>query len=478
LDNVHSLLDTLFRREAKMVTVQKYHITAVKQIQIQLDSQQKQLDSFVNLTTTLYKALSRAKNRTETTTGALLVHNDFLNAVGMFKTSIMGHKQILTSLDRGYIDTDLVPSKNLQDALLQIRDKIPAGFQLIYDPVKTSLLPYYNLKLASRISGSTQIRGMLQVPLTGLTDDFVLYKSIPFPSPFGINQERRFMLKDSERYIALSTDQRKFIDLGSTFNQALCMNGPTLICPATAPVITEPTASCIFHIISGKMKNGLSKTKCKLIEVKTDEVYIQAVDSEEWAISSPKPTIMQPKCIDLEASNTPLNSFTSIEVQGNLMVNIPRQCTVNLDHHIIPMRLLMTSDLGQMPSRLNVPPLHGHALLDLHGSQIIEDKIDTELTNVFQQILQEYHNNSLTQNATSKEVHKLMTKMIKENQDISKIQPSFHHQTWFGWLSIVFWIFCFIGIVTVFFWVKRQAHIQGKPEPVARYSATRRGGKV
>jgi hypothetical protein len=457
MDNVHQLLDTLFRRETKLVTVQQLHITTVKHIQSQLDEQKLQMDRFVNMTTALYKAqMAKMKNQTGWTTGNLLLHNDFLSAIGLFKTALVSHRQILTSLDRGYIDVDIIPTKSLQDALLQIRDQIPRGFRLVFDPKRTSLRPYYTTKLASRIPGSRHIRGLLQVPLTGLTDDFILYKSLPFPSPYGSQGGRRFILKDNERYLALSTDRRRFMDLGTIFNQASCLDGEILVCPATTTIITEPVANCLFHLISGTKKTGSSKTPCKLTEVLTEEVYVQAIDDEEWAISTPKPVMLQPSCIDLNVTHMPMISFNGRTISGNIIATIPRHCTATIDHHVVPMRLLLTSDLGRLPSRLPLPPLHNHVLLDLHGTQLMEEKIDLEMSAMFQDILEDYHNTTISSNTSSREVRKLMKQMWKESQEITKIQPSFHQSSWFGWFTTAFWILAVIGFITLVVWVRRR----------------------
>jgi len=192
MDNVHQYLDVLFRREAKMINVQKLHITTVKKLQSQLDIQQQQLDIAVNFSTNLYKYLKEnLKNRTDANYAAILTHSDLISSITMFKMLVANYRQTLTSMDRGYMDPDLMPIRELQDTLTFLRDKIPQGFKLIYDPLRDDLSPYYGLKLAKRIPGSPNIRGMLQVPLTGFTDDYTLYKTVPFPSLMGNSTTRK-----------------------------------------------------------------------------------------------------------------------------------------------------------------------------------------------------------------------------------------------------------------------------------------------
>ena len=386
----------------------------------------------------------------------LILHNDFVNAIGLFKTTIINYRQILTSLDRGYIDEDLIPAKILQDALVQVKDKIPGGFKLIYDPARTSLRPYYTLKLASRIVGSQQICGLLQIPLTGMADDFILYKSIPFPSRLTEKSEpmRRFMLKDVNRYIALSTDRRRFMDLGSDFNPETCLAGELLICPTQAAVMNNPLTHCIFQIISGSLRMGESQTRCVLTEIASEDIYIQAIDSVQWAVSSPKTASVRASCLDLNSTIPQPRNFASRELRGNHILTIPRRCEVDIDHQSIPMRLLMTSDLGKLPGRLSIPPIHGHSLLNLHGAQILDEKLDKEFHSSFQDILELYHDRSIEPNASAAEVGKLMLKIMKEAQDITKIQPSFHTSSWYGWLNGFFWCLLFCVIIAVVCWVR------------------------
>lgn len=471
MSNVHSLLDTLFRREAKMVTVQRLHLTAVSKLQSQIDGQQQQLDRVVNVTLGLYKSMGNTwANKTEATMASMLLHNDFINVVTMFRAAINGHRQILAALDRGYLDSGLISAKVLQDSLIQVRDQIPAGFKLIFDPIQTGLTPYYNLKLASRIVGSGHIRGILQVPLTGMADDFTLYKSVPFPSSFSSDSERRFILKDSTRYVAITRDKRRLVDLDTVFNIGDCLQGPTLVCPATSPELTDPTSNCIFHLISGNMRLGATATKCTMAEVTNEDVYLQGIDSEEWAMSSVKEVLVQASCINLNSSTTAVTNYPGTSMKGDLVLQIPRYCTAEIDHHVVPMRLLMTTKLGRLPSRLNLPTLHTHQLLELHGTQILDDKFDQELNRAVKEMLESRHDMTFSINSSSKEVKKIVFEMQREINKISQIQPVIRNDIISG--STLF--ICMGVLIIVVLWVKRRVRIVDRTWKFA--SDSRRGG--
>ena len=452
LDNVHAVLDTLFRREAKMVTVQKFHITAVKKLQSQLAMQQEQLDRQVNISAMMYLRMGRIReNRTEYTNfGSLLMHSGYVAAVGLFKAAIIGHRQVLTQLNRGYVDSDLIPPKALQDSLLQIKDNIPAGFKLIFDPANTNLKPYYNLKLASRLAGSENIRGMLEIPLTGMAEDFVLYRSVPFPSMFGDRSQRRFILQDVTRFVAISSDRRRFVDLDSVFNAADCMQGPTLVCPAMASVLSNPSSNCIFHLIAGSPVGGSAASKCQMREITTDEVYMQGIDTEEWAISSTRDTLVTSTCIDLNSSSTNPISYPGRKIKGDTLLHVPRYCSVTVDHHQVPMRLQMTTEMGKLPSRLNLPPLHTHQLLNLHGAQILNDKLDKELGKAVKDLVEYHHGAKLAINASAKDVEKMVSSMTQGIGDLAKMQPEFHYH-FISWSLAILCLAIAIGIGC---WVK------------------------
>jgi len=232
------------------------------------------------------------------------------------------------------------------------------------------------------------------------------------------------------------------MDLDSVFSPALCLPGTTLICPTSAPTITEPSANCLFHIISGSLKIGKEPTKCELTEINTDEVYLQSIDSEEWVLSTPETIQIQPTCINLDNSITPTVSLPSIQVKGDVQVHIPRQCTITAGHHIVPTRLLMTQDIGKITNKMVIPTLHTHQLLNMHGTQLIDDKLDDELNTVFKDMVESYHRKSLTLNSTSAEVKELIKTMLKETHEAEEIQPNitYHTVTWSTLiiLSIVF----------------------------------------
>ena len=464
MEAVHGFLDTLFQREAKIVTIQKLHVTTLKKIQSQINIQQQQLDRTVNVTYNLFKAMmKKTQARTDVSVANLLVHNDLVNAITMFKMTVSSHKQILSSLDRGYLSSDLISMKELQDALIQINDKIPSGFKLIYDPMRENLNPYYNLKLARRLVGSENLRGVMQIPLTGLTDDFMLYKSVPFPSQISKTNKRRFMLKDITRYLAISSDRRRFIDLDSTFNEALCLPGKTLICPTSSSILTEPTSSCLFHLISGQLNIGNQENRCELTEVRTDDLYLQSIDVEEWAVSTPVPASLKPICIDLNDATTPTVSHAAVVVQGDVILHIPRQCTVTIGHHVIPTRMLMTEDLGRLTTKIMTPSIHTHQLLELHGLQLINEKLDDEINHVFKDMIEYHHNRVLDMNATAEEVKRLMKQMLEKAHEVEELQPTMHYHA-ITWSTLVI-----IGIIiaAIIYCIRRKpipppANVQAK----------------
>lgn len=122
LDNLHSLVDTLFRCKAKMVTIQKLHITAVKNLQSEIDKQ-NQIKRIINATSTLYEVAASFK-ALNISMAYLLLHSDFLSAISMFKTKVISYKEIYRTLERGFLDPDVIPSKILADVFQQIKFKM------------------------------------------------------------------------------------------------------------------------------------------------------------------------------------------------------------------------------------------------------------------------------------------------------------------------------------------------------------------
>jgi hypothetical protein len=68
----------------------------------------------------------------------------------------------------------------------------------------------------------------------------------------------------------------------------------------------------------------------------------------------------------------------------------------------------------------------------MHGTQLIDDKLDDELNTVFKDMVENYHRKSLTLNSTSAEVKELIKTMLKETHEVEAIQPNvtYHAVTW------------------------------------------------
>ena len=256
------------------------------------------------------------------------------------------------------------------------------------------------------------------------------------------------------------------MDLDNTFNEALCLPGRTLICPTSSAILTEPASNCLFHLISGNLNIGSETNKCELTEIKTDDLYLQSIDVEEWAISTPTPTSLKPVCIDLNDTMTHTVSYAAIIIQGDVIISIPRQCTVTVGHHVIPTRMLMTEDMGPIATKIVTPNIHSHQLLELHGLQLITEKLDDEINHVFKDMIEYHHNKALTVNATAEEVKRLMKQMLKEAHEVEQIQPVMHYHA-ISWSMLVIVGIAFALIV---WWIK------ARPREQIRYEAKFTGG--
>jgi hypothetical protein len=190
-----------------------------------------------------------------------------------------------------------------------------------------------------------------------------------------------------------------------------------------------------------------------MAELTTDEIRIQGIDTEEWAISAPKPGLYIPTCIDLNSSTTPMVSFPGRNIQGDVIMHLPRYCSITLGHHNIPMRLLFTTKLGRLPSRLSLPTLHSHQLLDLHGAQILDAKMTKALNAAMKDLILSNHKKALYVNATSQDVHHFVSVITKETKDVSKIQPTFNHYHSISWGWLIF--LTLVGLVIIM-WIRKK----------------------
>jgi hypothetical protein len=188
-----------------------------------------------------------------------------------------------------------------------------------------------------------------------------------------------------------------------------------------------------------------------LTEIKTDEVFLHSIDAEEWALSAPEAVQLQPTCINLNDTITPTVPKPSIRIQGDVILHIPRQCTVTVGHHVIPTRLLMAQDLGKIRNRMAIPAMQTHQLLNMHGAQLLEEKLDDELNDVFKDMLETHHKKTLAMNATSKEIKKLLKEMMTVTHDAEKMQLPFHYHA-ITWTTLAF---VTVAIAAIVYWVWR-----------------------
>ena len=468
MEAIQSLVDTLFRRESKMVTIQKYQITALKDVQGEINNQQKQISSIINATAILYKAMATV-NYNATKPAVLMVHSDLLAAVGMFKTSITSYKGLYRTLGQGLLDPDIVPQEILQTAINQIKSKIPPGYRLIFDPEHHGLEAYYRYPLCQLLQGSKgsrNLRGLLQVPLTGLLDDFTLYHSVPFPAHLDDSQERparRFRLHDYPRYIALSDNRQRFMDLGGTFQPNDCIDSRPLVCPAVAPVITNPLANCLFQLVADPQHDATLPALCQVEEVFSTEPFLQSVDPVTWVLSTTAAVTGYPTCLDDVLEKVPTIKQPPIQLQGDLVLHVPRHCSLALGHQLIPTRLIMTSSLGVRTGRLQVPTINSQALLDLHRSQQSNQMFQKNLNEALKDMLLTQTNLSLHNNATSAEIRKLLEQMLKETDELEKIHPVYVTHIVSGSTVVV----VIIAIVILVLWVRRRP---AQVEMVAEHS--------
>ena len=277
------------------------------------------------------------------------------------------------------------------------------------------------------------------------------------------------MLQDEARYLALSADRTKFVPMDSTFNPLQCLQGPTLICPTVTTILANPEENCLFHLISGK---DAEHTKCQLSEVLEDRPYLQSIDAEHWAYSGIAPIIARPSCLDLTRDKTPTLRHPDIILQGDLMLNIPRSCSLDIGTQQIPTRLIVTTDIGFSNGRLVLPHLDVHAILNLHGKTLFDDKIQKEFTNAFKSILELKSSAVLNNNLTSQEVHKIIQQLLGETQAFENIQPhmTYHYINW----STLIFLFIVLSLLALWFYKRPRIIQELLPRTDIRQSSTLR----
>jgi hypothetical protein len=123
VNNMNKCLDVLLQKIDKLVTLQKLHITALKQIQGEIEKQKTDIRTLVSLTGILFDTvLPSVQNRANLEGVVMFLHGELIATLRTFRSVIGQFIRIIEVLDRGYITPQMIPQEELITALQHIEN--------------------------------------------------------------------------------------------------------------------------------------------------------------------------------------------------------------------------------------------------------------------------------------------------------------------------------------------------------------------
>jgi len=454
VNRLNAYVEVLYAKDKKIATLQTLHITALRQMEGQIQRQKEQLTSLVNLTTTLFGTLMPGiTDRRTLSTTVLFLHGDMATTLTTFRNTIQQLLRVVDMLHKGYLSPEIVPLHELADALHHVQTQIPMSMQLVYGGVekdRNDLYPYYHNQLASILPGKKDIRGVLQIPIAEAKNHFRIYQVIPFPSRVkGPDAKQRFRWTGADTFVAMTKDHEKYTELGPWFTSASCIPGPPMVCPAHMAFATDPRNSCLFQLLTAEVH--AQDGRCPFETVEEGVTIVRAVSEVEWVVTTNEILAVKPSCLDPENPSLPITKMHGFTITGETMVIIPRHCTANIGDYMIPLRLRVTTGESGLKNNLQPFDFPVNDLLQLQGDILEEDHLKDQFMRTYKD-LTALNENLTTYDHTSEDVYGVIAQMSNVTEEMKKLEPVWitHYMSFGGWILLILAIAVTIAVALKF----------------------------
>ena len=438
VNRINSYVDVLYQRDTKIASLQNLHITAIREIEGQVQKQKDQLASLVNLTGTLFGTLlPEVKDRRTLSTTVLFLHGELATTLTTFRNTIQQLLRLVDLLNRGYVSPEILPLEDLARTLEHIKEQVPQGMELVYgggNGSKAELYPYYHNQLASMLPGKKDIRGILQIPIAEPRNKFRVYRVMPFPTRSKGNEStHRFRWTGSETFVAMTPDNTRYAELGPWFSSSMCLPGPPMVCPAHMVFSMDPSTQCLFQLLTGKV--SAKKEQCQFETVDEKVTVVKSINEVEWAVTTNEILNIRPSCLDKENPAWPIQRLDGFAVTGEVIVNIPRHCMATVGNYMIPLRLRVTTGTDEIKKQAKRTGIQVADLLEIQGRTLQADKVQDSFIEAYQQLLT-LGGNVTAYDHTSEDVYRVIARMSNVSEEIKKLEPVWvtHYMSFGGWV--------------------------------------------
>ena len=260
--------------------------------------------------------------------------------------------EILLSAAASKLHPQLLPPAQLKKELVEIERRLPKGYSLHISIAQ--LHHYYTENYLATFSTKTGFDFLLRIPLKHDESSFNLYAARPLPTEI-VNSSFYGFIVNTPPYIAISEDQRRYIELTETDLQ-YCTTATLKTCSLTVPIRTFDTPSCLSAVYMADDDNVQEMCERRITRYPTTTA-VKMPHSQVWILSLSHPMRIQLKCANINLAARE-RIFSRQTYEGIIALTLPQQCEASGDDFLLPTHFDISSGLDWTAyKKENIPML-------------------------------------------------------------------------------------------------------------------------
>ena len=276
-----------------------------------------------------------------------------------YENMILGLQQLSTKK----LSSFFLPPAKLMEILSDISTQLPTDLEISIPLGSSHLYSYYSDIQVTATSFKDKLRIFINIPLKSKNRQFKLFKFIPWPSALENNSSFVHSLDSDYHYLALSSDEMKFIHL--TPEEAKeCMAGIKLCIPSS-PVLQYPMRSCLYALLKNK---DTSICRSKVAHI-SSPLFQKLEPPNTWLFYTLTPRSFNIQCIP-DSVTSKVQVF-EITLHDSGILKLPGNCSAHSEGIELPINYRASSsvhlenDLNiKLPKRSGLPTLSVKQSLD------------------------------------------------------------------------------------------------------------------
>ena len=377
-------VNNLYKQGKHLATLQTMQLTALQNIDNQVQRQSNHLSSLVNLTGLLFATvMPDATQRQRLTPTILLLQGELAATISEFKDTIEQYHDAVHKLDHGILSPDLIPPIELTKILDHVTQQLPTHLHLAFPNTPDELDPYYRSEIMQLLPGNQSIRAILHIPVYDQHDIYTTYYPRPTPSRTPHNPIQRYQWDGQVTQIIINHDHTRFMETNTITKDLPCLAGPPKVCPRPMAAITDPHHNCLFRLLTNTAETRQSEP-CPLTIIPQTAVTVTPLDQTHWLITTNQNITIQSTCLDMPNNPKQQIQQPNQTLHGDAILTVPSHCDTQLPGIYISLTT-------QFSSSADIPtPQKTTHKSNIANIELVYQVQHTE-NSIHQQFLNDYH---------------------------------------------------------------------------------------